>query len=133
MAQARTVIGLDVHSRSIVADSEGLDGRFEPHPLNPIVSDVRRARPPARSSPSGATLLRHDDRLPRVAGGRRAPGRTAGRLHPHVQRERQPEAVDALRLVPWIGPWRGWPPATVALRITAVRDPPAVSLPRCDR
>lgn len=50
--------------------SGSLDGEWKPHPLNPVVSDVRSARPAGRIFSRNGQLIRPAQDCSRVYGGR---------------------------------------------------------------
>ena len=50
--------------------SDGLQGEWEPHPMNPVVSDVRRARPGGRVFSQNGHLIRPAQDCSRSYGGR---------------------------------------------------------------
>jgi hypothetical protein len=50
--------------------SDSLDGRWEPHPLNPVVSDVRSARPAGRIFARDGDLIRPAQDCSEAYGGR---------------------------------------------------------------
>jgi hypothetical protein len=53
-----------------VFSSDSLDGQWEPHPLNPVVSDVRSARPAGRIFSRDGQLIRPSQDCSETYGGR---------------------------------------------------------------
>jgi hypothetical protein len=73
--------------------SESLHGEWEPHPLNPVVSDVRRARPAGRVFRQDGQLIRPAQDCSRSYGGRLVFNRIEA-LSPSDYRERPIGALE---------------------------------------